>query len=214
MSRKEVKMMGKIMAGILSSVSGKVAGVVGATWKNKAYLRGYVIPANPNTAAQQVQRTKFGQVVDFVKPLVGPVCNAYLDRFIRAMSGFNYLVKQNIDVFDGSPDYMSIILSSGPLWKPVLLTAGFNSVADEVTLTWSPSLGNNGAATDKVYGLAYDVTSGLWGFAAAEVNRSVATMTFSLQVDAGDEVYGFLFACRYAGTTPSLLSDSNVLLAS
>ena len=44
--------MAKIKAGILSKVSGKVAGVVGGTWKGTNYLRELVKPANPNTPLQ------------------------------------------------------------------------------------------------------------------------------------------------------------------
>ena len=45
-------LMGIIQSGILSPVSGKVAGVVGGKWKDKAYLRAWVKPANPNSAAR------------------------------------------------------------------------------------------------------------------------------------------------------------------
>src|SRR5690606_2396552 len=92
-------LMGKIRSGILSRVSGKVAGVVGGNWKNVAYLREYVVPANPNTAAQAAQRAKFSACVAFAKPLVGPIFQAYTDKFQKNMSGYNAFIKSNISLF-------------------------------------------------------------------------------------------------------------------
>ncbi|HEY4789403.1 MAG TPA: DUF6266 family protein, partial [Bacteroidales bacterium] len=62
--------MGVIKQGILGGVAGKVGTVIGGSWKGINYLRS--IPtsvANPNTAKQQDQRTKFSTVLSFLKPL-------------------------------------------------------------------------------------------------------------------------------------------------
>lgn len=88
--------MAIIKAGILSKVSGKVAGVVGGTWKGKNYLRELVKPANPNTALQQAQRGKMGMVVGVARQLVGDILNPYLNKFCKEMSGYNWFCKENI----------------------------------------------------------------------------------------------------------------------
>lgn len=165
--------MGKILSGILSKVSGKVAGVVGASWKDVAYLRAYVKPANPNTAAQQVQRTKFSDCVDFAKPMVGQVFNAYTDRFQKSMSGFNFFIKRNIDIFDGTPDYTLIKVTEGPLSNVIVSAADYAGA--NIDVFWDFNYGNNGLATDKVFVLVYDSGTGIFYFDGAEIQRDVGT---------------------------------------
>lgn len=95
--------MAKIKAGILSKVSGKVAGVVGGTWKGTNYLRELVKPANPNTPLQQAQRGKMSFVVAVARQLVGDVLNPYLNKFCKTMSGYNWFCKENIKRLGGTP---------------------------------------------------------------------------------------------------------------
>lgn len=95
--------MAIIKAGILSKVSGKVAGVVGGTWKGKNYLRELVKPANPNTPAQRSQRGKMAFVVASARQLVGDVLNPFLNKFCKTMSGYNYYCRENIKRIGGTP---------------------------------------------------------------------------------------------------------------
>lgn len=199
--------MGKIQSGILSKVSGKVAGVVGGSWKDKAYLRAYVIPANPNTAAQQTQRTKFSDCVEFCKPLVGQVFNTYTDKFIKTMSGFNFFIKRNIAEFDGSPDYSLLKLTEGPLSNPSIGDATYTSPT--VTIPWTKALGNNGSDTDQTFAAVYDTSSGFWSFAAAPVDRSIAT----IDVDVGSgktpaNLECYLWCGKYVGTVLDMICNS------
>jgi hypothetical protein len=197
--------MGVIRSGILSRVSGKVAGVVGGSWKDKAYLREYVIPANPNTVPQQIQRIKMAQVVAFGKALVGQVFNVYTDKFERGMSGFNRFVKDNIGFMGAPITFASVKLTSGKLWGVVAQTAELS--AGVVDIAWDAALvGNNGAATDHIYAAIYSEVTDLWYFPAAEVHRS----TSSLSVTCAGEVSApdlklYLWAAQYSPTSASLL---------
>lgn len=199
--------MGKIQAGILSKVSGKIAGVVGGSWKDKAYLRAYVIPANPNTAAQQVQRTKFSDVVEFCKPLVGQVFNSFTDKFIKNMSGFNFFIKRNIAIFDGTPDYTAIKVTEGPLSAP---TANNTTYSDpDLTINWYKTLGNNGSDTDQVSCAVYNNVTGIWSFSAAPVARNLQT----IDVDVGtgvsvSELEVYLWCGQYIGTVLDKICNS------
>lgn len=170
--------MGIIQSGILSGVSGKVAGVVGGRWKDKYYLRAWVKPANPDSAAQQTQRGKFADCVAFAKPLVGEVFNVYMDMFLKSMSGFNYFIKHNIVEFDGSPTYGNIKLTSGPL-SPLASPAAVYSVTSLV-VTWSANYGNSGAAHDEVFTVVYDSSTGIFYFADGPVYRENETDTITL----------------------------------
>lgn len=109
--------MAKIKAGILSKVSGKVAGVVGGTWKGTNYLRELVKPANPNTPLQQAQRSQMRAVVRCARTLTGDVFKPYLDKFLKNMSGYNWFVKNNIKKFSGVSNTLASALafSSGNL---------------------------------------------------------------------------------------------------
>lgn len=95
--------MAKIKAGILSKVSGKVAGVVGGTWKGTNYIRELVKPSNPNTALQQAQRGKMSFVVRCARQLVGDILSPYLNKFCKTMSGYNWFCKENIVKLGGTP---------------------------------------------------------------------------------------------------------------
>jgi hypothetical protein len=200
--------MGIIQSGILSGVSGKVAGVVGGRWKDKYYLRAYVKPANPNTAAQQVQRTKFQDCVNFAKSLVGQVFNAYTDTFIRSMSGFNFFIRHNIDVFDGSPDYPALVITSGPLSKITVTGAVYSSTV--ITISYGANIGNNGSNDDKVFAIAFHVPTKRWYFCAAETLRNSATITVEVPASLNaTDFETWTWAIQYTGTTVTMLSVSD-----
>lgn len=57
--------MAKLKAPLLSlGASGQLAKtLVASSWKGIKYMREYVVPSNPNTAAQQAQRTTFSAAV-------------------------------------------------------------------------------------------------------------------------------------------------------
>lgn len=118
--------MAKIKAGILSKVSGKVAGVVGGTWKGTNYLRELVKPANPNTPLQQAQRGKMSFVVAVARQLVGDVLNPYLNKFCKTMSGYNWFCKENIKRLGGTPLKFATapVLSFGTLQSGSVLSTG------------------------------------------------------------------------------------------
>lgn len=118
--------MAKIKAGILSKVSGKVAGVVGGTWKGTNYLRELVKPANPNTPLQQAQRGKMAFVVAVARLLVGDVLNPYLNKFCKTMSGYNWFCKENIKRLGGTPLKFSSapVLSFGTLASGAIAQSG------------------------------------------------------------------------------------------
>lgn len=203
--------MAVLRSGILGRASGKVAGVVGGHWKDRSYIREYVIPSNPNTTAQQSQRAKMRAAVAFVKQAVGPVLNVYVDRFQKSMSGFNSWIAANINHVVNPDNHTLIKMTFGKLWHP----DSFNAVAIAQTIvcTWTAnSYGSNGLATDKVFGAARSRTSGLWYFAPAEVARSTGTLSIACPAgESGANVDVYVWAARYSALSPTLLdmvSDS------
>lgn len=201
--------MAIIRSGVLGNTRGKVAGVVGSQWKDKNYLREYVKPANPNTAAQQAQRGKMSDCVEFAKALVGSVFNAYTDKFQKSMSGFNYFIKQNIAEFDGSPDYSAVKLTEGKLYIPSSFTAEYTTGTGACVCAFASSLGNNGATDDKFFAAVYYPTDDIWFFAPAEVDRSTGTITVTCYTGyTPTDLEAYLWCAKYSGTIVSMISNS------
>ena len=199
--------MSKLQTGILGGPKGKVGGVVGFRWKDTDCIRGYAIPANPNTTAQQTQRNLMKSCVAFAKLLVGQVFNTYTDKFIRSMSGFNYFVKSNITLFDGSTDYTAIKVSEGQLYPPASVAAALG--ATDVTVTFGADLGNNGSATDMVYAVCYDASSGIMYFPPAEVARSVGSIVITVPGTLSEfNLHVYCLSAKYVRTLVTMISNS------
>jgi hypothetical protein len=197
--------MAVLRSGILGRASGKVAGIVGAHWKDRSYVREYVIPSNPNTTLQQVRRLAMRGVVATGKPLVGQIFNKYVDKFQKSMSGFNWFVKENIAGFVGEPDFLAFKLSAGPLYPATPLGAQYN--VNKITITWQGNAyGNNGRPDDKVFACAFYGGSGVWYFAAAEVARYAGTIDVAMPTGLNvTYMFPYLIAAKYSLTSPTLL---------
>ena len=92
------KVIGPLHSDSASGAYGKT--LVFATWKGIKYVRAYVIPANPNTAAQQVIREYFSTAVDKWQTEIQTVkdaWNTYAASSSMAMSGFNFYVQKYIE---------------------------------------------------------------------------------------------------------------------
>lgn len=205
--------MARLRAGILGNVRGKVAGVVGSQWKDKNYIREYVKPANPRTAAQVTHRQKMGRCVSYAKWLVGPIFNAYTDKFQKSMSGFNYFIKQNILAFTAAPPYENLFISEGKL-SSVIVTAGvYTTGSGACVIGFTENLGNNGSGDDQCFAAVYDKTSKLWYFAAAEVDRDTETITVTC--DTGitpTDLFCYVLAAQYVGTLVKMISNSDAVI--
>jgi hypothetical protein len=107
--------MGKILNGILGGVSGKVSGVIGSSWKGINYIRGYAIPANPQTPAQTAQRAKMAFLVKIGKGLLEPVLNPLWSAQANQMSAFNVFLQKNLKRITDDTDYENILVGAGNL---------------------------------------------------------------------------------------------------
>jgi len=201
--------MAKIRSGVLGNTRGKVAGVVGSQWKNVNYIREYVKPANPNTAAQQAQRLKMSSAVAFAKSLVGPIFNAYTDKFQKGMSGFNYFIKQNIAEFDGSLDYSALKITEGKLHAVDTIDPEYITGTGVLTVSFGATLGNNGALDDAVFVAVIDESTGLWYFSSAEWARNGVFDEVTLPTGlTATDLHVYVFAAQYSGTIVNMISDS------
>jgi len=202
--------MGKQMGGILGPVRGKVSNVVGAQWKETAYFRGYTIPANPNTEAQQAQRAKMTTAVWYARALLGSVINPYWDPFEKAYSGYNRFLSVNVKAMASGTAYESILTSRGKLEKVSAMDGSTYPVTvTKVEVTWTGNLMGNGLATDKSLLVIVDVVNKVAWISAGGSTREDG----SEEVEVGEgrtaanlkSYLGF-----YRGTGTSLMVSDSV----
>ncbi len=206
--------MGVINRGILGGFSGRVANVVGGSWKGIAYMRALPLSvANPNTAAQQDQRNAFSNTVLIASTWLTAICKPLWDRFAQKMSGFNAFIQANIEAVGENPGMMDapqdFIISRGSLEGADIVTNVSADGSDSVTITWVDNSGTgNALATDEVYIAAFNGTQGTLGiYDLPQAVRSDGTATLTLDANAatGDSIHAWL-AFRSADGT--LVSDT------
>lgn len=202
--------MGVIKRGILGGFSGKVANVVGSSWKGIAVVRSLPLSvANPDTTAQRAQRGKFRGIsqlasmilVSFVKPL--------WDAFAQQMSGYNAFIQANIASTNASGDLnpSKFVLSRGRLGLTEIVGA-MSEGETKFTATWSTTpAGAFQSETDKLYLLLLTTKGEIVGQSAGVVSREAGTIAFS-GINLA-ELDGSLFAvATFARADGSLVGDT------
>jgi len=186
--------MAKLQAGILSPPVGKVSGVVGFKWKDKACLRGYVVPAYTNTSAQSDQRGYFSAAAKFASGLLGQCLQPHMDPWIRSMSAYNDFIKQNMVAFQDEDDPDSYVITRGPLTNSTVVLANYEAANGNLIAAWSSVLGNNGLATDKAHLVIYNKTTKIFYFGAGTVARTTGTETVVIpQALTFGDLYVYLY---------------------
>ncbi|MCP4342643.1 MAG: hypothetical protein GY799_28115 [Desulfobulbaceae bacterium] len=181
--------MAKIRSGILGNTRGKVAGVVASQWKDVNYIREYVKPGNPRTPAQLVQRAKMSACVNFSRPLVGPVFNAFWDPFLKSKSGFNAFVSANIKNFGAIPEYDKVQIIQGKLIPIADLTVVNTASQKGITVSWSIEALDAGVLEGDIKIAVYNIARDQWTFAFNVASVDDESYTVGLpQLNTGDEV--------------------------
>lgn len=205
--------MGVIKRGILGGFSGSVANVVGGSWKGIAYMRAKPLSvANPRTAGQVAQRTKFTAVVDVASQLLAGIVKPLWDRFAQGESGYNAFVSANIAAFSATGELTPGFLktSEGSLTGQEVDSQNVTAGSPTAVMTWLDNSGTGSAlGTDEVYAVVYNKTQDVWGFSSAVQTRSDSTVSVTLpaNVAGGDECFGWLAFRKADGTQ---VSDSDV----
>jgi len=183
--------MGVIKQGILGGFSGKVANVVGSSWKGIAVLKSLPLSvANPNTAGQQAQRGAMTTIVAASRILLASLLQPYWNPFSQRMSGYNAFVKENIDTFAtaGFTVFADFFSMRGSLLGVVVSSATAVDGDDEIIVNWTDNSGNADAlATDDLVITVYNATTNVWLVDAGNAQRDDATITIANTVMvAGD----------------------------
>jgi len=188
--------MGKINRGILGGFSGKVANIIGGSWKGIAYMRSQPVSvSNPNTAGQQSQRSKFGSVVELATLFLTNIVKPLNDRFAVKQSGYNLFVSRNIAAFDSSGKFQpgtGLEIARGNLLKIDNFSISGTDGSAVVDVTWDDNSGGSQVrGTDEFYALIYNQTKSELVAVPSGAVRSDATTnaTMPSAVDTGDVLY-------------------------
>lgn len=171
--------MGVIKQGILGGFSGKVANVVGSSWKGIAVIKSLPLSvANPNTAGQQAQRGAMTSIVSAARTLLAALIQVYWNPFSQQMSGYNAFVKENIDTFStaGFTGFANFFSMRGSLLGVVAGTIDPDASDSTITVPWTNNTGQSDAlATDEMVFAVYNETQDYWIVDAGNAVRSDAT---------------------------------------
>jgi len=185
--------MGKIKRGILGGFSGKVANVIGGSWKGIAYMRAQPLSvSNPNTPAQQTQRGKFDWTRRAASALLSSIVQTFWNQYASAQSGYNLFISRNIDAFDqnGVITGANFNATIGNITPAPISSTSADAVANEVTLNWTDNSGEGTAqATDRAIVVIYNVNEDQWYSSTGSVQRNATTATISnIDQTAGDNI--------------------------
>lgn len=198
--------------GILGGMSGRIANVVGTSWKGRAVFKSLPLSvANPRTTPQVNQRNKFSAISHLGSLILSSVIKPLMDRFSGDISGYNYFCKlnkgnsSNAGVWDAD----TLIISKGKM-EPVLdalITADVSSgqVSLDATIPVDATWGQN---NESLYVLVLNETKQeVLGSVVEVVNPSEEWngALSGLVFEVGDRIVA-LFAIKRADGTQ--VSDS------
>lgn len=134
--------MAKLTGPLLSfGAKGQIGkSMVTSKWRGIAYARQYSVPANPRTAAQQANRTRFALLREMYK-LAPAIVRAPWDAFAsgRPFLPVNKFVGENNRLLNGETDFLAAIMSPGARGglppESVVLATGLNPGEVDITVT-------------------------------------------------------------------------------
>lgn len=189
--------MSKLEGGIFSNPSGQTSGIVfGAARTRRGKVvtaRQLVSPSNPNTAAQQEQRTKFSESLTIVRAIGATIYQGDFNRAISQLPGFQSMMSIYLNNMNSSFTIGSISDTNlGLLHLPdtLTVTAGTTGVID---VDWSTELGANGTTADQF--VAFAVPNDQSNRADFDVMTSVAA---SIRSDAALAITGLGETIEYS----------------
>lgn len=146
-----------IYSPLVGSMSGKMADAVAFTWNGINVIRQRVIPTNPNTAAQQTQRSHLARIAEMWRSLPANV-QTFLGTIAQdrgGLSGYNVFGERNLqDLTDG---VVPRVIPSNKYVYPIENLAAAAGAAGEITVTWDAGLAT---ASHEVTTLARKVHAG------------------------------------------------------
>lgn len=175
---------------------GKVGQTVGAKWKNKATIRTYSIPSNPNTMAQQNVRGAFKEISQYVAMFADGI--KYKSALnVAGMSVRNAIIKINKEMIAmNSFDKATLLVSKGGLQKPSGVTAASVPESNTVKVTFTAPTATNFTEKAEAVVIAVDDTNGIVDVFSAKASTGSATGTIAFAQAANVQVYMYFLDYR------------------
>lgn len=145
--------MAIIIGGLHGRAAGNVGGIIYGAARSRigkvVTAREYVIPANPQTAAQQNQRDKFKSSMMTVRAIGPDTYQDHWNRSVGQLPGFHSLESILLHVISDENEYDDPPADTplGTLHFPVSVAWAMTGPT-EITCTYSTEAGDNGAAAD------------------------------------------------------------------
>ena len=197
--------MGKFYNGVLGTMTGKVGGVVGRTWKGINTVAAYQPNvSNPRTNLQVAQRGKMAAITLFASQINTSIIKPLWDRFAKGMSGYNAFIQNNIPFVSdlGVIDLSKLEISKGKMVAPVIIDTYYQ--ADEWYIVWDTAIADSySMPTDKAYILITSGDAKKVIISAGIVQRSAGQIVIPSDITPDDEGYIYLAFKRADGTIVS-----------
>lgn len=201
--------MGVIKQGILGGFSGRIANVVGGSWKGIAYMRSQPLSvANPRTTAQVAQRTKFSFGVLFAKIILAGIIKPLWDRFAQGMSGYNMFMSVNTQYFIdwATTQWANLVMSQGKMSALTGMSTSPTPASTSFTVNWDTTLNDSFAQdTDLISIVVVNTTKQVVDVFQDVAVRSAgtATVTLSATTDVSNDGWAYIMAKRTDGSVVS-----------
>jgi len=197
--------MGKFYNGVLGTMTGKVGGVVGRTWKGINTVAAYQPNvSNPRTNLQVAQRVKMATITQLASQINTSIIKPLWDRFAKGMSGYNAFIQNNIPFVSdlGVIDLSKLEISKGKMVAPVILDAAYDGTVWDIE--WDPAIADSySMSTDKAYILITSSDAKKVTISAAIVQRSEGQISIPSDISPDGESYIYLAFKRADGTIVS-----------
>lgn len=217
---KQMKFYSQLEGGIFSKVKGTTAGIVfGAARTRKGKVvtaREKVDPSNPNTAAQQEQRTKFSEAQFIVRSLGVDIYQSDFNRSIGQLPGFQSMQSIFIKQIDASFDLSLVTNINLGTLPPVTGLTAEGGASNTISIDWTAGQSAPATAADKVVVLAIATTAANRALAGGiAVNDTYTRDDENCVVEnlIGGAEYQLYIYCRGAGTAEGTLSVTQIKTA-
>lgn len=199
--------MGKFHNGVLGTMTGKVGGVVGRTWKGINTVASYQPNvSNPRTNAQVGQRSKLTGLTQLASQLNTGFIKPLWDRDAKKMSGFNAFIQANmVNVSDlGVVDFRKLVASKGKMAAPAVLSTSANG--SDIVLMYDTAVSDAyGLPSDKVFAFSVVPSTGEVHLSSGFVDREAGLV---LLEGAYDQANDYIIYLAFRRADGSMCSNS------
>lgn len=175
---------------------GKVGQTVGAKWKNKATIRTYSIPSNPNTQAQQDVRGAFKSMSQYVALFADGI--KYKSALnVAGMSVRNAIIKLNKEMIAMNTfEKANLLVSKGGLQKPTSVVASLENETNVAKVTFNAPTATNFTTKAEVVVIAIDEAEGLVDVFTGKASDGTAKGTIRFADGEGIQMYVYFLDYR------------------